>query len=414
MTFLGAHSNQVVCDRVQPGRQPDRDGVARRHGPHLGRRRQFRARGGRCSATRARCWTSRSPRTAAASSRRATTAPLASGGPAVDPIMSLVGRHTGAGRAVAFSPDGALIASVGLDAGAAGLAPRRHRGPHDPAAGAARRRGVLEGRDAARHCRTGRRRQGRARGRWRRGAVVHARRAAEVGRLRRLGRARGHGRRGRHRADLEAQRWVAARAPARRRRASRRRSSAPTGASSQPRVRTTKGASGALRRASCSESSIGHHEDDLTSIAYSRDGKLLATSSIDADGHIWNARRSSYVRALRGHTVARQRHRLQPGRTLARDRGADDRRHVGAGDEPAGSRRGRRCSSSAATSSASGASPFAPDSRRVASISARRHRPHLPLRAVRHVGELVRLRGRGWSRLGSNLTTDEQQTYLGG
>ena len=35
--------------------------------------------------------------------------------PGVDPILSLVGRHGAAGRAVAISPDGSLIASVGLD-----------------------------------------------------------------------------------------------------------------------------------------------------------------------------------------------------------------------------------------------------------------------------------------------------------
>ena len=36
--------------------------------------------------------------------------------PAVDPILSLVGRHGAAGRAVAISPDGSLIASVGWTA----------------------------------------------------------------------------------------------------------------------------------------------------------------------------------------------------------------------------------------------------------------------------------------------------------
>ena len=158
---------------------------------------------------------------------------------------------------------------------------------------------------------------------------------------------------------------------------------------------------------------MGYHEDDLTSIAYSRDGKFLATSSIDADGYIWNAQTFAYVRTLRGHTALVSDIAFSPdGRWLATagpttvgmwERETNLRIQKGT---PPLFLRGhvQRVWSIA----------VAPDSRRVASISADGTVRTYLCELCGTVGELVRLAGRRLEQLGSNLTADEQKRYLGG
>ena len=96
----GRASNQVVA-RVQPGRHVDRDGLARRVRAHLGRGRLRTL--GRATRTFGRS----ARRDVHADGKSVVTASDDGSArvwkPAVDPILSLVGRHTAAGRAVAVA-----------------------------------------------------------------------------------------------------------------------------------------------------------------------------------------------------------------------------------------------------------------------------------------------------------------------
>ena len=43
------------------------------------------------------------------------------------------------------------------------------------------------------------------------------------------------------------------------------------------------------------------HSDDVNSVAFSRDGKLLVTASRDKDARVWDAATGQLVQLLRGH-----------------------------------------------------------------------------------------------------------------
>jgi WD40 repeat protein len=53
------------------------------------------------------------------------------------------------------------------------------------------------------------------------------------------------------------------------------------------------------------------HRDRVTSVAYSRDGELLATASLDHDVRIWNVATGKQVRVLQHNTAGTRT--VQPG-----------------------------------------------------------------------------------------------------
>src|SRR5215471_14433637 len=60
------------------------------------------------------------------------------------------------------------------------------------------------------------------------------------------------------------------------------------------------------------------HKDDVKSVAFSPDGKLLASSSQDKTVRVWEAATGKEVRTLRGHTAAVQSVAFSPdGKSLA-------------------------------------------------------------------------------------------------
>ena len=113
-TFLGAHSNQVVGIAFSPDggaiATASIDGSARiwTGAPTFGRSQALLGHSGQVLDVG---FTSDGRRVVTASDDGSVRVWR----PWVDPILSLVGRHSAAGRAVAISPNGSLIASVGLD-----------------------------------------------------------------------------------------------------------------------------------------------------------------------------------------------------------------------------------------------------------------------------------------------------------
>jgi WD40 repeat protein len=157
----------------------------------------------------------------------------------------------------------------------------------------------------------------------------------------------------------------------------------------------------------------GQHEDDLTSIAYSSDGKRLVTSSIDADGHIWNASTFEHERALRGHTAIVGDVVFSPDRRWLATAGPTT---VGIWEV----RTARRIEKGTPVFLLRGHGPrvrsvaFFPDSRRVASIGDDGTVRTYLCELCGTTGELVRQARRRLDRLGANLTPAERRRYLGG
>jgi WD40 repeat protein len=158
---------------------------------------------------------------------------------------------------------------------------------------------------------------------------------------------------------------------------------------------------------------VGRHQDDLTAIAFSPDGKLIATASLDADANLWKASDLTWVRGLRGHSAVVSDVVFSPdGRWIAT-----------AGPTTVGlwqTVTGRRIDQNIPALFLRGHGPrvrsvaFFPDSRRVASIgddgTVRTYLCELcgtaPQLAVRA--------GRLLERLGVNLTKKERDLYIGG
>jgi WD40 repeat protein len=332
----------------------------------------------------------------------------------VDPIMNLVGRHGGVGRAVAFSPDGGLIASVGLDRALRvwrrdGTVVRTVQQPAQLIDVAFSNDGTLivtAGLDG----------------------VARVVRVADWSEIQSFGHGAplssavfdASGRRvltaG---ADGIARIWRrTGGAP----RELRHGGGAVTAAVFSPdgRFVATAGQNIEGRVWSSATAKLlgkltGQHDDDLTSIAYSPDGRFLATSSIDADGHIWNARTPfAHVRPLRGHSsLVSDIAFSADGRWLGTagpttvgmwERGTDDLR-VQKGI-PLLFLRGhvQRVWGIA----------IAPDSRRVASISADGTVRTYLCEVCGTTGELIRKARAKLGRLEANLSAAERAKYLGG
>jgi len=157
---------------------------------------------------------------------------------------------------------------------------------------------------------------------------------------------------------------------------------------------------------------VDRHTDDLTAIAFSPDGKLIATASLDADARLWDAATFTHKRALSGHAAVVSDVAFSPdGRWIAT-----------AGPTTVGmwkTETGRRIDKGTPVLLLRGHGPrvrsvaFFPDSRRVASIgddgTVRTYlcelcgtAPQLAVRARRLL-----------DRLGSNLTPDERRQFLG-
>ena len=331
--------------------------------------------------------------------------------PAVDPILSLVGRHTAAGRAVAVAPDG-RIASVGLD-GTLRVWRRDGRSVR-VISQPARAVDVAFSRDGSLLVTAGADGVARVWG-------------ADDGRLRQ---AFTHGAPLTSAAfDRAATRVVTGgvdgiarvfdrvgSAP----RLLRHGGGAVTAVTFSPdgRFVATAGANveGRVWRAETGKlvgKLVGRHQDDLTAISYSPDGTLIATASVDAEAHIWNASAFTHRRALRGHTAVVSDVTFSPdGRWIAT-----------AGPTAVGmwkTETGRRIDKNTPVLYLRGHGPrvrsvaFFPDSRRIASIgddgTVRTYlcelcgtAPQLAVRARRLL-----------DRLGSNLTKDERDFYVGG
>ena len=331
--------------------------------------------------------------------------------PAVDPILSLVGRHTAAGRAVAVAPDGRM-ASVGLD-GTLRVWRRDGRSVRvipQPA----RTVDVAFSRDGSLLLTAGVDGVGRVWG-------------SGDGRLRQ---SFTHGAPLTSAAfDRAATRVVTGGADGIARvfdrtggapRLLRHGGGAVTAVTFSPdgRFVATAGANveGRVWRARTGKlvgKLVGRHQDDLTAIAYSPDGKLIATASLDAEAHVWNASKHTWRRALRGHTAVVSDVEFSPdGRWIAT-----------AGPITVGiwkTETGRRIDENVPVLYLRGHGPrvrsvaFFPDSRRVASIgddgTVRAYlcelcgtAPQLAVRARRLL-----------DRLGSNLTKNERNFYVGG
>lgn len=332
--------------------------------------------------------------------------------PAVDPITSLVGRHAGAGRAVAFSPDGSLIASVGLDKALRiwhrdGTAVRTILQPPQLLAVMFSKDGkllVTAGQDGiARVVRVndGVEVQSFAHGAPLRSAVFDA----TAGRVLTAG------------ADGIARVW-------RRNGGSPRELRHGGGAvaaavfSPDGRFVATAGHNGEGRVWRTATGNLlgklaGHHQADLTSIAYSSDGKFLATSSIDADGHIWSARTFAHVRALRGHTSLVSDIVFSPDGHWLATAGPTT---VGIWERETGLRiqKGTPLLFLRGHVERVWGVAFAPDSRRVASISADGTVRTYLCEVCGTTGELIRRARERLRRLGANLTQAERNRYIGG
>ena len=155
---------------------------------------------------------------------------------------------------------------------------------------------------------------------------------------------------------------------------------------------------------------IGRHEDDLTAIAYSPDGKLIATASLDADAHLWNAPTFTHRRSC--CAVTRQSSATSSSAPTGAGSRRPARRQSGCGRRRpyVGSTRARPCSSCAATDRASAASPSSPTAgaSRASATTARCARTSASSVARRRSSPCAP--GGCLDRLGSNLTPDERKT----
>ena len=151
----------------------------------------------------------------------------------------------------------------------------------------------------------------------------------------------------------------------------------------------------------------------MTSIAYSSDGRRLVTSSLDADGHVWNAKTFAHIRELRGHASIVSDVAFSPdGRWIAT-----------AGPTTVGlweTETGQRIQKGTPVFFLRGHGPrvrsvaFAPDSRRVASISDDGTVRTYLCELCGTQGELIRHARARLDRLAANLTPAERKRYLGG
>jgi WD40 repeat protein len=411
VTFLGGHSNQVVSIAFSPDGSliatSSLDGSARIWGGGVNFARTAELRGH--SAQVLDVAFAPDGRTLVTASDDGSARVWRTG---VDPIMSLVGRHAGAARAVAFSPDGSLIASVGLDSVVRiwrrdGTAVRTIAQPAQLVDVMFSKDGellVTAGQDGvARVVRVAdwTQVQSFAHGAPLTSAVFDgpADRVLTAG------------------ADGIARIW---------RRTGGRPSELRHGGgavaaavfSPDGRFVATAGQNieGRVWRAATGKllgKLTGQHDDDLTSIAYSPDGKLLATTSIDADGHIWNAKTFTWVRALSGHTALVSDIAFSPdGRWLATAGPTtvgmwerDTRERIEKGT-PLLFLRGH-------VQRVWGVA-VAPDSRRVASVSADGTVRTYLCEVCGTTAELIRLARARLDRLGANLTRAEQRKYVGG
>ena len=331
--------------------------------------------------------------------------------PAVDPVLSLVGRHTAAGRAVAVARDG-RIASVGLD-GALRVWRRDGRSLSvipQPAAGvdvAFSQDGsllVTAGVDGV--ARVWGAEDGRLRQSFTHGApLLSAAFDRDATRVVTGG------------ADGVARVWSrAGGAPL----VLRHGGGAVTAVTFSPdgRFVATAGvnAEGQVWRSTTGEFEgklTGWHEDDLTAITYSPDGKLIATASLDADAHVWNASTFTHRRALRGHTAVVSDVVFSPdGRWIAT-----------AGPTTVGiwkTETGRRIDKNTPVFFLRGHGPrvrsvaFFPDSRRIASIGDDGTVRTYLCELCGTGDQLARLADRRLKQLGANLTAKEKEDFLGG
>ena len=410
-TFLGAHSNQIVGIAFSPDggtiATASIDGSARiwTGAPTFGRSQTLLGHSGQVLDVGFASDGSRVVTASEDGSARIWQ-------PAVDPLLSLVGRHGAAGRAVAISPTGSLIASVGLDRA---LKIWRRDGhevrsiPHptqllDVAFSRDGKLVVTAGQDGV--ARVWRVADGAAVQSFAHGAPLNSAAFDSAGTRVVTAGADGIARIWRRGGGLP--------------RELRHGGGALTAAVFSPNglfVATAgQDTEGRVWRASTGKllgKLTGWHEDDLTSIAYSSDGRRLVTSSLDADGHVWNAQTFAHVRPLRGHASIVSDVAFSPdGRWIAT-----------AGPTTVGlweTETGQRIEKGTPVFFLRGHGPrvrsvaFAPDSRRVASIGDDGTVRTYLCELCGTAGELIRKARARLDRLGANLTPDERKRYLGG
>ncbi len=154
------------------------------------------------------------------------------------------------------------------------------------------------------------------------------------------------------------------------------------------------------------------HENELTSIAFSPSGTQIVTASVDADARVWSVSTFRTQRLLRGHAAVVSEAVFSPdGRWIA----TAGPTTIGVWETVSG----RRIDEGTPVLYVRGHGPrvrsvaFAPDSRRVASTgddgTVRAYRCEL----CGTTDELVQVARRRLDQLGSNLTPAERQRYLG-